>query len=706
MKLRPALCFAAALATVVCLGVLAQESHIAPDMAKPGKIEPFDLGNVQLLPGPFHEAQERNRRYLYAADIDRLLHMFRVTAGLPSSAEPLGEWESPTIEVRGHTLGHYLTACALGYASTGDDELRNRADDIVKELVKCQEALGSGYLSAFPESFFDRLESGEKVWAPWYTIHKIMAGLLDVYRNCGNRQALEVLEGMASWVEARTERLTRDQMQQTLDTEFGGMNELFYRLYSLTHEPMHLELARRFNHDKVFVPLSHHRDELEGLHANTTIPKVIGFAREYELTGSPSFRRATEFFWNQVVRARTYATGGTSNYEHWRTPPYELANELSVTSHETCCTYNMLKLTRHLFSWTGDPKYADYYERALFNGILSTQSPSDGTLMYFVPLNSGMWKMFLKPWHSFLCCNGTGIESFGKLNDSIYFHDDEGLYVNLFVASELNWPKMGFGLKQETRFPDEELTNLTVKTQRPTELSLHIRIPHWIQDGGTVELNGEPLETFSSPGSYFTIRRTWQDGDQLRIGLPMRLYLEPLPDDERRSAILYGPLVLAGRLGTTGMTDSMIEGYKEPETNLMWLREVKSLFHGPAVEAPVLVVEDDDPQLWLKRVTREAVAFETDGVGRPNDVELVPFHRLFGERYAVYWEILDIDDWQRRQIALQVPEGAVDHIQFGNALSERTHNFQAFEFERGPKGAEWVQSPFWLQVDSRCLDRR
>jgi DUF1680 family protein len=458
-------------------------------------------------------------------------------------------------------------------------------------------------------------------------------------------------------------------------------------------------LARRFNHDKVLVPLTHHRDDLQGLHANTTIPKVIGFAREYELSGSLSFKKATEFFWNQVINARTYATGGTSNYEHWRAPPYELGTELSVTSHETCCTYNMLKLTRHLFSWTGDPKYADYYERALFNGILSTQNPNDGTLMYFVPLNSGMWKMFLKPWHSFLCCNGTGIESFSKLNDSIYFHDDEGIYVNLFVASELHWPEKGMRLRQETRFPDEELTNLIIKAESPIDLSLHIRIPTWLKGGGTLELNGEPLEAFSSPGSFLTLRRTWKNDDRLTLNLPMRLYLERLPDDERRAAILYGPMVMAGRLGTSGMTDAMIAGFKEPETNLMWLREVRSLFHGPAIKVPVLVVENDNPEVWLKRSDSETLSFRTDGVGRPDDVELVPFHRLFGERYAVYWEILDEDDWLARRAAFREEEGIVDHIQFGNEVSERVHNFQAFESERGPKGNAWVQSPYWLQVD-------
>ncbi len=695
--------FLASLVTVLTACRPAEKEKISSP-----QIAPFELGDVRLLPGPFEEARRRNLGYLLEADVDRLLHMFRVTAGLPSSAEPLGEWESPDIEVRGHTLGHYLTACALVFASTGDEELKARADRIVGELALCQNAIGNGYVSAFPETFFDRLEAGEKVWAPWYMIHKTMAGLLDVHLRTGNRQALEVLEGMAVWVGNRTGRLTFDEMQKTLETEFGGMNEIFYNLYALSGNPEHLDLAERFNHEKIIRPLVNHQDHLKGLHANTTIPKIVGLARGFELTGIQELRTASEFFWREVVDARAYVTGGTSNYEHWRSEPGIFATELSEPAHESCCTYNMLKLTRHLFSWTGDVRYADYYERALFNGILSTQNPRDGSFMYFVPMSSGMWKPFMKPWNTFLCCNGTGIESFAKLQDSIYFHNVDGIYINLFIASEVDWRDKGFRLRQETAFPEQEGSTFLVRVEKPVELALHIRMPSWLKSDAVVHVNDTTVESPSSPGRFVTLRRTWNDGDRIVVELPMGLRLERLPDDDKTAAVLYGPIVLAGELGTEGMTDAMKAGFKEPETNLMWLRDVTSLYHSPSVEPPQFVVNDENPEAWIRPVEGESLAFETHGVGRPSDVKLVPFYKLFGERYAIYWNLLSEEEWRERAAGARLPDGVIDQIKINDPWSERRHNFQAFEFERGTgESGDWVQSSFWLKVDlSVAPDRK
>jgi DUF1680 family protein len=591
------------------------------------KARPFNLKQVRLLDGPFKDAMERDREYLLGLEPDRLLHNFRVNAGLPSSAEPLGGWEKLDVELRGHTVGHFLSACALMVASTGDEELKDKAGAMVSELAKCQEALGdSGYLSAFPEEFFDRVEAAERVWAPYYTLHKILAGLLDMYIHCDNIQALDVAERLAAWVEYRTDRLDDEHMQRMLDkTEQGGMNDVLCHLYAATGKPAYLDLARRFDQKSYVDPLAGYKDELKGLHVNSFIPNIIGTAREYELTGEPVLCRIATFFWDQVALARSYATGGTSNREAWRTEPYHMATELGPNSHESCCTYNMLKLTRHLFSWSADPRYADYYERALYNGILPTQNPEDGMMMYYVPMASGLYKTFMSPRDSFWCCTGTGMENHAKYGDSIYFYDDTGIYVNLFIPSELNWGEKGFVIRQETRFPEEAKTSLVVHVNKPTQMILRVRIPYWTGEGGYAEINGLRLEAYTSPGSYLAVKRTWREGDRLDVRIPMELHRHPMPDDLNLAAIMYGPLVLAGELDAVDLPRDEIYGK-----------------YGPAAE-PILVpyfsVRSDDLDSWIVAVEDEPLRFCTVDAGIPYDVTLVPFYRLFGHRYAIYWEI-------------------------------------------------------------------
>jgi hypothetical protein len=590
------------------------------------RAHPFALRQVRLLDGPFREAMERDRKYLHSLDTDRLLHMFRVTAGLRSSSKPYGGWEKPDVELRGHSIGHYLSACALMYASTGDQALKAQASKVVAELAKCQISLGrSGYLSAFPEEFFDRVETGKKVWAPWYTLHKIYAGLIDMYEFCDSVQALKVAVGMAQWARQRTGRLDEAQMQKMLDVEHGGMNDALRHLYAVTGEADLLALARRFDHRALLDPLAHRQDRLKGLHVNTQIPKVIGAARGYELTGEPYFYDVATYFWNEVTGARCYATGGTSNDEHWRTEPYQLASELGRESHETCCTYNMLKLTRHLFTWQPDPAYADYYERALFNGILATQDPGNGMMMYYVPMAPGYYKTFMQPEDSFWCCTGTGMENHAKYGDSIYFYDDGGLFVNLFIASELDWSERGIRIRQETRFPEEARTTFVVKSAKPANFTLRVRIPEWIASGAQATLNGRRLDVFSSPSSYLAVTRTWHDGDTLAVDLPMKLHLERLPDDADTVAIMYGPLVLAGQLGSEGLTADTVYGPMGPS--------------GDPAPVPQLAGDRLRPDSWVKQVPGRALTFQSVGAGRPADVTLIPFYKMFGRRYTVYWKM-------------------------------------------------------------------
>jgi len=598
----------------------------------PPLARPFGLSRVRLLPGPFFDAMQVNRRFLLAQEPDRLLHMFRLTAGLPSAAEPLGGWEAPDNELRGHYTGHYLSALALLSASQGDSELKARGDHMVAELAKCQNAHGYGYLSAFPMEFFDRLRAGKPVWAPFYTLHKIMAGLLDMHTLAGNAQALDMLRGMARWVASWTQPLGDYEMARVLEREYGGMNEMLYNLSAMTGHDWVREVAHRFDHERFFAPLALGRDELKGLHANTNIPKVIGAARRYELTGEVRYRQIAEYFWREITTRRAYCTGGTSNGEGWETEPGVLSTQLSGYTQEDCTTYNMLKLTRHVFGWTADAAAADYYERALFNGILGSQHPRDGEKLYYVSLASGLWKLFGTPTQDYWCCTGTMSEAFAKLGDSIYFEDDAGVYVNLFIASELDWAARGVGLVQQTRFPEEEGTTLVVRSPRPVRFALRIRVPYWMSAGGSARLNGRALEGFAAPGGYYVLDRTWKDGDTVALTLPMRLHLQAMPDDPSLQAVMYGPLVLVGRLGTEGLTPAVLRA--EP-TKPRTVPEYKS----DPVPAPTFRAQGAGPADWITRTTTRQGALEFRTSGQAQDVTLVPFQTLFDERYAVYWKI-------------------------------------------------------------------
>ncbi|HUJ31041.1 MAG TPA: beta-L-arabinofuranosidase domain-containing protein [Candidatus Acidoferrum sp.] len=593
---------------------------------------PFPLEQVRLLDGPFLEAARVNQKYLEGLSVDRLVHNFKVTAGLPSSAEPLGGWESPKVELRGHFTGHFLSATALMYASTGDESIKAKGDAIVAELAKCQQKMNNGYLSAFPEEFFDRLMEGKPVWAPFYTLHKIMAGNLDMYTYCHNEQALAVAEGMAGWIGHWCNGISDDHMQRILKTEYGGTNEVLFNLAAATGRYQYFGIARRFEQPSFLDPLAGHRDELKGLHVNTHIPKVIGAARRYELTGDPYYHEVAKYFWDEVTSERAYATGGTSNGEGWNSDPGNLKGELSLWSEECCCGYNMLKLTRHLYQWTADPRYFDYYERTLFNSRLGTQDPN-GMKMYYLPLQTGFWKFFNSEYNSFWCCTGTGAEEFSKFGDSIYFHDEDGAYVNLFIASEVRWPEKGITLRQETSFPEQDGTTITVKAKEPIATTIAVRIPSWVAAGGAASVNGKALDAFASPGSYLKIHRTWADGDKLEVKLPMKLHAEPLLGDPTEQAAMYGPIVLAGRLGTNGLTKEMQYDADQGNTELAPPRAKPEGSSDISVKSP----EELESMAWLEPVKGQPLTFQT--VGQKDTTTLIPLHRIYGERYATYWKV-------------------------------------------------------------------
>ena len=637
----------------------------------PLSAQAFGLQDVRLLEGPFRQAMELDRQYLLSLDVDQLLHTFRLNAGLPSQATPLGGWEEPKGELRGHFAGHYLTAVALLYGSTGDARLKAKADALVAGLAVCQAKLPGGYLSAFPEEFFDRVENQQRVWAPYYTLHKLYAGLLDAYVYCDNPQALEVCRKFADWVIARNARLSDDRMQRMLDAEHGGMNEGLANLYALTGEEKYLAISRRFNHEAVIGPAARRQDTLTGLHANTQIPKFVGTARQYELTGEASLQTASRFFWDTVVKERSYVIGGHSDGEHF-SPKETLSTAFGPSTTETCNTYNMLKLTRHLFAWEPRAEYADYYERALLNHILASQNPADGMTCYYVPLRPGSRKTYCDSHNSFWCCTGTGIENHAKYGDSIYFHDGaDTLYVNLFIASELTHPTRGYSVRQETRFPEEDTTRLTLRTSQPGPGTLKLRYPAWARSGVILTVNGERQTVDVQPGSYLTMRREWRDGDRVEAKFPFSLRTEGFRDNPHRFAFLHGPVVLAA------------------ETD-------------PRLPAPALVAEDAQVLSSLTPVsgrastfTSAAGVFRVPGRNEDREVTLEPFYQLHGGRnYTVYFDQLTPVQWrtaeqkyaaeQARQQELEAR--TVDVVHPGGEQSERDHQLQGEQTGSGPFG--------------------
>jgi uncharacterized protein len=595
--------------------------------------ERFNLADISLLDGPFLDARELGRTYLMSLDPDRLLHMFRITAGIPSESESYGGWEQSDIEVRGHTMGHYLSALAKMYAATGDEKILERGNYVVEALASCQAAAESaGYCMAFPELFFDRLERGEPVWAPYYTFHKLLAGMIDQHVYTGSTAALKVAESLALWVRGRTDKLDSVQMQSMLENEHGGMVEALAELYHLTGNREYLLLANRFEHTAITVPLSLNEDALLGKHANTQIPKIIGAAREYEATGDDFYKRIALNGWASIAGVRTYVFGGLSNYEFFLRPPNILSDQLSVETAETCCTHNMLKLADRLITWSADPLYGDYYERALVNHILASQDPETGMVMYYMPQKPGHWKIWSTPDSSFWCCVGSGMENPAEYGRSIYYHAGDDLYINLFIASRLSWEEQGMVLTQTTRFPDEERSVIEVSLDKPSELNIHIRVPWWVGDRFRVTVNGDPVQARALPSSWLEIERKWRDGDRIEVAFPFALHTERMPDDPSLVAIMNGPVVLAADLGTLGLTD---------ENRYLKNQRGMHKYNAPEIPIPVLRPGSKEITDWLTQHPGGLSWFSAGNLSDPTGIVLKPYYKLTDERYLIYFRQSD-----------------------------------------------------------------
>jgi hypothetical protein len=594
-----------------------------------GRLTPFPLASVRLAPGIFREQEEINARYLDSLTVDRLLHSFRVTAGIPSNATPYKGWEDPTCELRGHFAGgHFLSAVALAFAASGNTVLKNRGDELVSGLGACQKKIGTRYLSAYPTELFEHLAQGKPVWAPFYTYHKIMAGLLDMHLLAGNTDALEIAEGMGQWAQEYFTGISIDQRQRMLRTEYGGMNEVLVNLAAVTKKDRYIEAARLFEQPGFLDPLAARRDELQGLHANTHVPKIIGAARMYEVTGDRRYRDIAEYFLAEVLAARNYVIGNTSLDEHWKTPPDQLKGTLAWTNAECCVAYNLMKLERLVFGWTAGARWMDAYERALFNCRLGTQN-AQGLKQYFFPLAAGYWRAYNSPEESFWCCTGTGVEEFAKFADTIYFHRGSDIYVNQFIPSTLDWKDEGLVLEQVTQFPREQGTTLKIKSSRPASRTIHVRIPYWTTEDAQVKINGRPLEAMADPGSYLAIRKTWQEGDTISISLPMQLRQEPLPGDDSVTAALYGPLVLAADLGA-GLADG-------PDRVIHSGATVPKNLPAASPLPKVAATPDVSAKQWIQVESPSELRFTAAGEGVK--YRLMSMYRIGDQRYSVYWQM-------------------------------------------------------------------
>ena len=604
------------------------------------KAEPFSMTDVRLLPSYWKDTMELDRSFLYSLPNDRLAHNFRVTAGIPSDADPLGGWEAPDGELRGHYVGHCLSSCALLHAGTGDQAIAAKANDLVAILAQCQQK--DGYLGAYPATFYDRLRAHQKVWAPFYTYHKILAGMLDMHEHTGNKQALDIATKMADWADAYSRSISDDEWQRVLLVEHGGMNEASFNLYAITGNPKYRDLGYRFEHKKIFDPLAANQDMLAGNHANTNIPKMLGAIRGYELTGDERYRSIAQNFYRMVTEHHVYCTGGTSNGELWHEPD-GIASQLGPAAEECCCSYNMMKLGRHLFGQHPDAKYFDYYERLLLNVRYGTQD-RNGMLMYYVSLRPGLYKTFGTQFDAFWCCTGTGSEEYAKLNDSIYFHDDASVYVNLFIPSTLNWKERGLQLRQTTKYPNEQRVTFTIEAAPSKPTSLKVRVPYWVTSGFAVAINNEPVQIAATPSSYVELNHPWKAGDVVTVDIPMTLHIDQAPDDKQVQAAMYGPLVLAVRMGTEGLTNSIIyagsgprgfdQGYPMPTVSMQMPTRGRGM---NAPTPPPAASSNPENAIWFEQVeaTRQyPLQFQSKGRGPVHS--LVPLNQIMDERYSVY----------------------------------------------------------------------
>jgi len=673
------------LSTILSLQCLLLAQGTNPALQAEGKVvklKPLPLNHVRLTGGPLQVAQQADAKYLLQLEPDRMLAYLRQKAGLKPKAEGYGGWDGPGRNLTGHIAGHYLSAVSLMWAATGDVRFKDRGNYIVDQLKEIQDAQGDGYIGALEDGqgvdgkqrFVDLsngiIKSGgfdlNGLWSPWYVEHKLFAGLRDAYRYTDNPTALQVEIKFAGWVEKILSKLNDDQIQQMLATEFGGMNEVLAELYADTADERWLALADKFHQKAIVDPLSQDKDVISHTHGNTQVPKLYGVLMRYVYTGNMADEEAAKYFWDRVANHYSFATGGHGKNEYFGDPD-KLSDLVDGRTAETCNVYNMLKMTRTLFSVEPDVRYADFHERALFNHILASQDPNDYTVTYMLPVGRGVQHEYQRMFEDFTCCVGTSLESHALHGAGLYYYKGaEEFWVGLYAPSIAKWDSAGVEVEMNTDFPIGSSASVKIRTKTPKKFLLALRRPYWAGEGFSVKVNGQPVKDLPPADSYVKINRTWTQGDTVELTLPKTLREEPVPDNPTRTALMWGPLVLAGDLGP----EVRRNGDDEEE-------------YKPGPPAPALVTNQPIDQ-WLKPEPGKAGWFKTTGVGLAQDIEFAPFYELPRRRYAVYWDLFSPEDWSKRSAEYKADQEKQQHLQTatiafaqpGEMQSERDFNEQ------------------------------
>jgi len=669
----------------------------------------FPLGDVTLLEGPFKHARDLNITTLLKYDVDRLLAPYVKEAGLPAKASSYENW----IGLDGHIGGHYLTAIAINYAATGDTACKRRMEYMIGVLKTCQDAngvnyptWGTGYVGGVPGSknIWPSFKTGNFTtfygsWVPWYNLHKIYAGLRDAWLYGGNEQAKTMFLSFCDWGINISATLTDAQMETMLAIEHGGMNEIFADAYQMTGEPKYLTAAKRFSHKFLFNSMAAGTDNLDNVHANTQVPKAVGFQRIAEMTGDKNYTAAARYFWQTVTGKRSLSLGGNSRQEYF--PAASACSDYVAVREgpESCNSNNMLKLTEGLFRMSPDAHYADFYERALYNHILSTQHPEHGGYVYFTPARPRHYRVYSAPNEAMWCCVGTGMENHGKYGEFIYTHRNDSLFLNLFIASELNWKAKGIRLIQETSFPDEDSSKITVRVDAPTRFKLFIRHPAWVPAGDMKVICGtDTLGIPSQPSTYVIVDRIWNGGEIVKVLLPMHTTIEQMPNVSKYISVLHGPILLGAKTGTEDLA-----GLIADESRWGHIANGSLL---PLDKAPILVGDRALFPSKLIPVPGKPLTFKAPGLfvtKADSALTLEPFFRIHDSRYMMYWMALTSTQYQTVVDSLATAEQAmllldartVDVVAPGEQQPEVDHKLQSSNSFTGN-----YQNEYWRDARS------
>lgn len=642
-------------------------------------INPFLLSEVKLDDSYLLNAFQKEIDYLLSFDSDKLVSHFRITKGLEPKAECYKGWEDT--EIRGHTLGHYISALAQAYAATNDRTLGQKLQYILEELALCQ--FDNGYLSAFPEEFFDRVEEGRPVWVPWYTMHKIIAGIVEVYLLTQSDTALIIASNLGDWVYHRANKWSADMQAKVLSVEYGGMNDCMYELYKITKDEAHSIAAHKFDEISLFNEIHQGNDILNNRHANTTIPKFLGALNRYVALGEKEefYLDTCKKFWDIVIQNHTYVTGGNSEWEHFGEPNI-LDAERTEANCETCNTYNMLKLSRGLFQITGNKKYFDFYERTFMNAILSSQNPKTGMTMYFQPMATGYFKVYSKPFEHFWCCTGTGMENFTKLNDSIYFYEEDKIYTNMYFSSSLDWKEGNLSIIQTADLSHHNTVLFTIHTKKETNLSLYFRIPEWTKNT-QIKINNMPV-SFEILKGYALLEGLWNDNDTIEITFSMEVSYSGLPDNENVIAFTYGPIVLSAGLGKEKMEESTTGVAVKIPKKQQYIKDY-------------IVIKGSSIDLWKKEIGKHLVKqegrleFKLVGTDEDDTLSFTPHYKQHTERYGIYWNLVEEGSKELQQYLFDKEEemkrkaAEIDTILIGNDQYELSHHVMGQDTESGDR---------------------